>query len=473
MAACRAVDGIDERLGGEVKRVEHFSSEEYTTTLRFYPNLDLKISENVDIDFFVSPALRESGGVRVFLTDERVIRYFPPEYIASDDGKTMLSLPWMVKVRYSIPVWYFAVRSLLRLDGIESWRASVLAESEFRNFTDTAGSGISSGRNQSGKGSAPQEGVSNVSLVFGKACNRGRRPYMEDVDVIEELVPVDSRAVSIFGVLDGHGGQDCAVFVKEEFPSKLVKLLRSGHTCAEALFRAFQEVDEEYIRHTYDSNAGSTANLALFDKYSRRLFVANTGDTRAVLSRNGKAMDLSFDRKASDAEEIARIVLAGGYVINNRVLGSLAVSRAFGDIPLKSNRNVLLVDPEITSLDLSRSASHINNFIVIATDGLWDVMSSQSVVDFVRDRLCAEAILAFDSPHPCQLALSALTPRSRQDLQRKLENIANDLVTKAIQELNSMDNVTVLLVVILADEVNSIANKFIGEKFLCGQSPIS
>lgn len=68
------------------------------------------------------------------------------------------------------------------------------------------------------------------------------------------------------------------------------------------------------------------------------LHVANCGDTRTVLSRNGQAIDITRDQKATDPDEIARIAKAGGFVNNGRVMGILAVARAFGDVSLKNSR---------------------------------------------------------------------------------------------------------------------------------------
>ena len=81
--------------------------------------------------------------------------------------------------------------------------------------------------------------------------------------------------------------------------------------------------------------------------------MANTADTRAVLSRQGVALDLTIDRKASDPEEIARIAESGGFVANGRVQGTLAVSRALGDAQVRvsstwgSQRSVCAV-PSLT-----------------------------------------------------------------------------------------------------------------------------
>lgn len=66
-----------------------------------------------------------------------------------------------------------------------------------------------------------------------------------------------------------------------------------------------------------------------------QIYCINLGDCRAVLCRNGKAIDLSQDHKAGLQSEIIRVKQAGGYVVGGRVAGRLAVSRAFGDHELK------------------------------------------------------------------------------------------------------------------------------------------
>lgn len=457
MSEIIALPGVDVRFGGEVSRQEGVSKDEYSITLRIHPHSDIRISGSVDFELEVSTSLRDQGGARVHVRDPSVRRYIPPEFLSDEDNDVLVKLPWMVKVRHTISVWFFALRYVLRVERLESWRASVLVESEFRNFPDHPFHTNSS--SSSGKNNIKSAGV---SLIVGVGKNQGRRPYMEDVDLLYEHLPIHQhtqQAVAIFGVLDGHGGADCAQFVSEEFPSTVAKLLRdsSGFSCAEALYRAFQEVDDDYITHHRDSShAGSTANLALFDKKTQRLYVANTGDTRAVLARNGSAVNLSYDRKASDPEEIARIVNAGGFVVNNRVMGSLAVSRAFGDIPLKlPNRRVLLVDPEITSVDLSSdAASEIihNHFVIIATDGIWDVLSSKDAVDFVLQRLIAEGVLQAETPYlwteKAKQMASGNNSSGKDELKRLLSRVADALVTKAIHELLSADNVTVMLALI-------------------------
>ncbi|GAA5879468.1 hypothetical protein JCM3774_005220 [Rhodotorula dairenensis] len=113
----------------------------------------------------------------------------------------------------------------------------------------------------------------------------------------------------------------------------------------------------------------------------RTLYTANVGDARAVLSRAGKAVRLTYDHKGSDAKEAKRISDAGGYVLNNRVNGVLAVTRSLGDSSMKE---FVVGSPYTTETKLGPN----DDFLIVACDGLWDVCSDQEAVDLVAD--CAD-----------------------------------------------------------------------------------
>lgn len=103
----------------------------------------------------------------------------------------------------------------------------------------------------------------------------------------------------------------------------------------------------------------------------------------------GNVQELSFDHKPSNDEETRRIVAAGGWVEFNRVNGNLALSRALGDFCFKKNgqksaeEQIVTAWPDVVIEDLT--ADH--EFIILACDGIWDVLSNQEVVDFVRCRI--------------------------------------------------------------------------------------
>lgn len=197
---------------------------------------------------------------------------------------------------------------------------------------------------------------------------------MEDVDFAFDEIRTSTKArVSLFGVLDGHGGNECSRFASEELPTSIIQNMRGGKSGAEALFKSYCDIDRAFVEST-SSRAGSTATVMLWDHVDRVVAVANCGDSRSVLCREGRAIDITRDKKATDTEEIARICEQGGFVANGRVQGSLAVARTLGDRNLKqANSKYLIPDPEVTQFRLTRR----DEFIIIATDGLWDVMSSQ------------------------------------------------------------------------------------------------
>uniref|UniRef100_A0A8C8SRC9 Protein phosphatase 1G n=1 Tax=Pelusios castaneus TaxID=367368 RepID=A0A8C8SRC9_9SAUR len=136
------------------------------------------------------------------------------------------------------------------------------------------------------------------------------------------------------------------------------------------------------------SDSGTTAVVALIR--GKQLIVANAGDSRCVVSEGGKAVDMSYDHKPEDELELARIKNAGGKVtMDGRVNGGLNLSRAIGDHFYKRNKNLPPEEQMISALPdikvLTINEDH--DFMVIACDGIWNVMSSQEVVDFIQTKI--------------------------------------------------------------------------------------
>jgi len=99
------------------------------------------------------------------------------------------------------------------------------------------------------------------------------------------------------------------------------------------------------------------------------LYIANVGDTRAVLSKSGQAERMSVDDKCDNIDEQIRIKQSNGLIVMNRVGGVLAVTRAFGDHSLKDSG--LIAIPHIVKYTLKP----FDKFLVIASDGVWDELS--------------------------------------------------------------------------------------------------
>lgn len=135
-------------------------------------------------------------------------------------------------------------------------------------------------------------------------------------------------------------------------------------------------------------DSGCTAVVAIL--CGNDLYVANAGDSRCVVSRAGQAIEMSIDHKPEDDVERTRIERAGGQVTGDgRVNGGLNLSRALGDHAYKENDKLPLKEQMISSQpDIKKlTIGDKDEFMVLACDGIWNSLSSQQVIDYVRPRL--------------------------------------------------------------------------------------
>ncbi|KAK1417674.1 hypothetical protein QVD17_26808 [Tagetes erecta] len=242
--------------------------------------------------------------------------------------------------------------------------------------------------------SQPGAGVSTVTggglskdskFSYGYASSAGRRSSMEDF-YETRIDGVDGELVGLFGVFDGHGGARAAEYVKHNLFSNLIKHPKFISDTKSAIAESYSYTDSEFIKSEKNQikDAGSTASTAIL--VGNRLLVANVGDSRAVICRNGNAIAVSRDHKPDQSDERRRIEDAGGFVMwagTWRVGGVLAVSRAFGDKLLKQ---FVVADPEIQEEEIDGSLE----FLILASDGLWDVVSNEEAVAMVKPIQCPE-----------------------------------------------------------------------------------
>lgn len=209
-------------------------------------------------------------------------------------------------------------------------------------------------------------------------CKRGRREAMEDR--YKALVSLQGNTKqAFFGVFDGHGGAQAAEFASENLARNILDEVdrRGKDEIEEAVKHGYLNTDSEFLKQ--DLCGGSCSATALIRE--GKLIVSNAGDCRVVVSRGGIAEALTSDHRPSREDEKRRIEALGGYVDCHhgvwRILGSLAVSRGIGDRTLKKwvtaepETNIVSIVPEL-------------EFLIIASDGLWDKVSNQEAVDIAR-----------------------------------------------------------------------------------------
>ncbi|KAM4524419.1 protein phosphatase 1bb isoform 3-T3 [Odontesthes bonariensis] len=236
-------------------------------------------------------------------------------------------------------------------------------------------------------------------LRYGLSSMQGWRVEMEDAHTAVVGLPHGLADWSFFAVYDGHAGSRVANYCSGHLLEHILSggaEFGSGPGSVEGvkdgIRSGFLNIDE-YMRNFSDlrqglDRSGSTAVCVLLSP--THLYFINCGDSRAVLSRDGKVGFSTQDHKPCNPREKERIQNAGGSVMIQRVNGSLAVSRALGDYDYKcvdgKGPTEQLVSPEPEVCVLERAAEG-DEFVVLACDGIWDVMSNEELCEFVGSRL--------------------------------------------------------------------------------------
>nr|XP_051205553.1 probable protein phosphatase 2C 21 [Lolium perenne] len=316
----------------------------------------------------------------------------------------------------------------------------------------------------------------NDRINYATSTMQGLRSYMEDAHTT--ILDLDhTGSTSFFGVYDGHGGANVALYCANRFHTELLRDEDYQNNLDGAVRHVFFRMDEQlreydewralarprrrrfsfnllnclravtcakeshglwrfyftFWRYAFELEVvyivlighstlavitchiprikgipyseGSTASVALIR--GNQIIVGSVGDSRCVLSRNGQAMDLSTDHKPNLPDERRRIQNAGGRVTRDtrrvwcagqervqlgsyRVNGLLAMSRSIGDFILKSNglsatEQMVTCNPDVRTVDITDDTE----FLLIASDGIWDILSSQGAVDFVHQKLAS------------------------------------------------------------------------------------
>lgn len=328
-------------------------------------------------------------------------------------------------------------------------------------------------------------GFSLNRFDYGISEAIGARPTMEDRTIVVQSLlyepqhgyyknePKDTLqelAMTTFAaVFDGHGGDECSNYLVDTLPhqirehmyaerSALTAAIESSRSMArpeqatedaaselmrKILKKAYLKTDKDFITPKNAPQSGSTAATLII--MGRRLFAANVGDSRVVLCRTGgQCVELTSDHKPSRPDEAARVRAAGGFILHKRVMGELAITRAFGDKSFKMGIKAMLEDeadeiarglgensdakdltaplvsaePEIASLVMS----HSDEFLLLACDGLFDVFRSQDAIALARQELIAH--------------------------RGEPAEVARILSDQAIRVRRSRDNVSILIIVL-------------------------
>lgn len=237
--------------------------------------------------------------------------------------------------------------------------------------------------------------------------------------------------LAYFAVYDGHGGTGVANYLKDHLHEFILaqEEYREGDI-PEAILKSFLAVDSELKSYGNATElTGSTATCVLIKHGD--LMVANLGDGRAVASVHNLAKQITQDHNTGNPRERDRVTAMGGIIKENRVGGVLIPTRSFGDFLLKSEldkppwKQVISPVPQIELFKLDSSWE----FLVVASDGVWDAVSNTEALNFIRSRLENKS-------------------REKLVLSTVCEELLDTCCKKTVEKFgkNSCDNMTIILI---------------------------
>ena len=204
--------------------------------------------------------------------------------------------------------------------------------------------------------------------------------YMEDCALSINNFNKESYR-HLFCIFDGHGGNATARLCVKKYPEIFKKcLLESPFDYESALKKSFLLMDKE-IEKTNAQEVGNTATVVFIN--NKLLYCANVGDSSCCLI--GKTAEfITVDHKCKNKKELKRIEKEGGKIVEDRLGGILCITRGLGDFDLKQKG--LIADPHVTK----RLIDHSLNYCVIASDGVWDVLSPDDVAKITQNQNVAD-----------------------------------------------------------------------------------
>ena len=277
--------------------------------------------------------------------------------------------------------------------------------------------------------------------------------------------------ISYFAVFDGHAGNKCAEYLRENLLKLICSYIHFPENIPEAIRYGFEKADEQFLNNCamvngqLKDNSGTCGLILLL--VNNDIYIGNVGDSRCIGSfNNGKTQrDITRDHKPNAIYEKERILANGGriyqtktkikveenFILKNKILlgpyrvfpGRLSVSRTVGDaegkIPiLGGNPNVIICKPDIYKFNLNENDI---DYFILGCDGIYDQLSSMDVFK------CLSLVLERNKK-----ILKSLNEAEKTGLHGNNIDIHNtggdivDLILKAAMIRQSYDNVTCILV---------------------------
>lgn len=227
---------------------------------------------------------------------------------------------------------------------------------------------------------------------------------MEDYHVAEYRYE-RNHELGLFAIFDGHLGDSVPSYLKDNLFSNILGESVFWMNPQEAIKNAYRSTNKFILENSKQLGPGGSTAVTAIIVDGIDLWIANVGDSRAVLCERGSANQLTVDHEPHVERKM--IEKKGGFVTTfpgdvPRVDGQLAVARAFGDQNLKAH---LSSEPDVRHVPIDSTME----FVILASDGLWKVMKNQEAVDLVKSIKDPKAAAK-------RLTTEALARKSKDDI---------------------------------------------------------
>ena len=226
--------------------------------------------------------------------------------------------------------------------------------------------------------------------------------YLEDQNIAKEETMEDKgksienfnndKSNILFLLFDGHGGDTISKYLQKNFDKIYKKTLKENNNNIEKSLKiSFSKINSEIKKLNLNSigSTGCIVHIKWLSESNLIIYIANCGDTRASLISPINYLRLSKDHRTDNKEEQERIINCGGNIINNRVMGMLMLTRAFGDFELE--KNGVYCEPFINKVQVDLNQK--NQFVILATDGIWDLNSEREIMEMIMfDNNCTSLV---------------------------------------------------------------------------------
>ena len=210
--------------------------------------------------------------------------------------------------------------------------------------------------------------------------NSNHRKEMEDIAYANiNFIENKNHSISLFAIYDGHNGKFVSEYLNKNIPKILYsKIEKNEYQIEKSINETFKEININLEKIPNAKETGSTATIIIID--NNILYCGNVGDSQCYYITKDKIIQMTKIHNCKNKEEIERVKKNKGIIFQNRIFGSLSLTRSIGDTDFKEFGVSGI--PNITKEILSENYS---KFIILGSDGVWDVITESYLNEIEKE----------------------------------------------------------------------------------------